>query len=48
MGLPRELSLGFVRLSLGRETTAADIAAAAAAFPEAVARARRSAGALHG
>jgi len=48
MGLPRELSLGFVRFSLGRETTAADIAAAAAAFPEAVARARRSAGALHG
>jgi cysteine desulfurase len=48
MGLPRELSLGFVRFSLGRETTEADIAQAAVAFPEAVARARRTEGALHG
>jgi cysteine desulfurase len=48
MGLPRELALGFVRFSLGRESTEDDIARAAAAYPEAVARARRTEGALHG
>ncbi|HEX5818378.1 MAG TPA: cysteine desulfurase family protein [Gemmatimonadales bacterium] len=48
MGLPRELALGFVRFSLGRESTEADVAQAAAAFPEAVARARRAQEALHG
>jgi cysteine sulfinate desulfinase/cysteine desulfurase-like protein len=48
MGLPRELALGFVRFSLGRESTEGDIAHSAAAYPEAVARARRTAGALHG
>jgi cysteine desulfurase len=48
MGMPRELALGFVRFSLGRETTGADIVLAATAFPEAVARARRAEGALHG
>jgi cysteine desulfurase len=48
MGLPRALALGFVRFSLGRESTEGDIAQAAAAYPEAVARARRTEGALHG
>lgn len=48
MGLPRELALGFARFSLGRESTEGDIAHAVAAFPEAVARARRTEGALHG
>jgi cysteine desulfurase len=48
MGLPRELALGFVRFSLGRESAEGDIARAVAAFPEAVARARRTEAALHG
>jgi cysteine desulfurase len=48
MGIPRALALGFVRFSLGRESTEGDIARAAAAYPEAVARARRTEGALHG
>jgi len=47
MGLPRELALGFVRFSLGRESTADDVARAATAFPQAVERARRAEGALH-
>jgi cysteine desulfurase len=47
MGVPRALALGFVRFSLGRESTEADIAHAAAAYPDAVARARRSEAALH-
>jgi cysteine desulfurase len=48
MGLPHELALGFVRFSLGRESAESDIARAVAAFPEAVTRTRRTAGALHG
>ncbi len=49
MGIPPALARGLVRFSLGRETTEADIARAIAVFPDAVARARRLAGALaHG
>lgn len=41
MGIPAELGGGAVRLSLGRETTEADIDRALALFPEAVAKVRR-------
>ena len=46
MGVPREHAVGAVRLSLGRDTNRHDIARVAEAFPAAVAKARRSAGAL--
>ena len=46
MGLPPALARGLVRLSLGHDSTEADVAAALTAFPEAVARARQLAGAL--
>jgi len=41
MGIPAELGASAVRLSLGRETTEADIDRALALFPEAVAKVRR-------
>jgi len=40
MGVPRERSLGSLRLTLGRDTTDADVAVALAAVPTAVARLR--------
>jgi cysteine desulfurase len=40
MGMPRELAIGAVRFSLGRETTDADVARAAVVFPEVVAKVR--------
>jgi cysteine desulfurase len=40
MGLPRHLAFGSLRLSLGYQTTDADVAAALAAVPAAVARLR--------
>jgi len=46
MGIPGDRAAGGVRFSLGRETTAADIAHAIAAFPAAVERARALAGEL--
>ncbi len=46
MGLPRELAIGAVRLSLGRETTEADIDRVAAVFPEVVAKVRSLAAVL--
>ena len=49
MGVPVDLATSAVRLSVGRETTEADIDHALAIFPEAVARVRRLAEALgHG
>jgi cysteine desulfurase len=41
MGYPRELAAGAVRLSLGRETTQAEIVRAAETVPTVVARVRR-------
>ncbi|MDZ4675215.1 MAG: cysteine desulfurase family protein [Gemmatimonadota bacterium] len=41
MGVPRELALGSVRLSLGHETTEAEIARAAEIFPVVVAKVRQ-------
>ncbi|HEU5168959.1 MAG TPA: cysteine desulfurase family protein, partial [Gemmatimonadales bacterium] len=46
MGIPRELAIGAVRLSLGRETTEADVDRAAEVFPAVVAKVRRLAGIL--
>jgi cysteine desulfurase len=40
MGLPRELAIGAVRFSLGRETTKADVTRAAVVFPQVVAKVR--------
>lgn len=48
MGLPRDLALGFVRLSLGSTSTPDDVAAVPGLLAEAVARARRLAGVLNG
>ncbi|HET8622937.1 MAG TPA: aminotransferase class V-fold PLP-dependent enzyme, partial [Gemmatimonadales bacterium] len=45
MGIPRELAIGAVRFSLGRDTTAEDVDRAATIFPAVVARARQAAGA---
>ncbi|HEY7682899.1 MAG TPA: cysteine desulfurase family protein [Gemmatimonadales bacterium] len=46
MGIPRDLAVGAIRFSLGRETTAADIARAAEVLPTVVARVRSLAGVL--
>ncbi len=46
MGLPPALARGLVRLSLGHGSTEAEVTAALAAFPDAVARARQVSGAL--
>lgn len=46
MGVPPGLARGLVRLSLGHDSTAGDVAAAVAVFSEAVARARAATGAL--
>ena len=46
MGVPRELALGAIRLSLGRDTTAADVARAAEVMPGVVAKVRKLAGVL--
>jgi cysteine desulfurase len=41
MGVPRSLALGSVRLSLGHETTPADIDRAAGVFPQVVEKVRK-------
>jgi cysteine desulfurase len=46
MGVPRELAIAAVRFSLGRETTADDVARAAGVFPAVVAKVRQLAGVL--
>jgi cysteine desulfurase len=46
IGLPRELALSAVRLSLGHESTAADVDRVAVVFPKAVSRVRKLAGVL--
>jgi cysteine desulfurase len=46
MGVPRELALGTIRLSLGRDTTAEDVARAAEVMPGVVAKVRKLAGVL--
>ncbi len=46
MGLPRELAVGAVRLSLGRTTTEAEVDAVAVVFPKVVAKVRALAGVL--
>lgn len=46
MGIPHELAVGTVRMSLGHETTAADIERVIATFPTVVAKVRKLAGVL--
>jgi cysteine desulfurase len=46
MGIPRDHALSAVRLSLGRETTEADVLRAAEVFPQAVEKSRKLAAAL--
>ncbi len=46
MGVPRELALGTIRLSLGRDTTTGDVARAAEVMPGVVAKVRKLAGVL--
>ncbi len=46
MGVPRELALGAIRLSLGHGSTAADVARAAEVMPAVVAKVRKLAGVL--
>jgi cysteine desulfurase len=46
MGVPRELALGAIRLSLGHGTTADDVARAAEVMPGVVAKVRKLAGVL--
>lgn len=46
MGVPRELALGAVRMSLGHGTTEADVARAAEVMPGVVAKVRKLAGVL--
>ncbi len=46
MGVPRELALGAIRFSLGRQTTEAEIDRAAQVMPEVVAKVRKLAGVL--
>ncbi|HXE57456.1 MAG TPA: cysteine desulfurase family protein [Gemmatimonadales bacterium] len=46
MGVPRELALGAIRVSLGRETTEADVDRLAEVFPAVVAKVRKLAGVL--
>ena len=47
MGIPHELARGAIRFSLGQQTTADDIARAAAIIPATVARLRHTAGSPH-
>ncbi len=46
MGVPRELALGAIRFSLGRQTTEAEIDRASQVMPEVVAKVRKLAGVL--
>jgi cysteine desulfurase len=46
MGVPRELALGAIRFSLGRQSTAADVQRAAEVMPAVVAKVRKLAGVL--
>jgi cysteine desulfurase len=46
MGVPRELALGAIRFSFGRESTAADVERVAEVMPGVVAKVRRLAGVL--
>jgi cysteine desulfurase len=46
MGVPRDLALGTIRFSLGRESSAADVERAAEVFPAVVEKVRRLAGVL--
>jgi cysteine desulfurase len=46
MGLPRELAIGAIRLSLGRSTTKAQLDTVAEIFPKVVAKVRALAGVL--
>ncbi|MDQ3137364.1 MAG: cysteine desulfurase [Gemmatimonadota bacterium] len=46
MGVPRDLALGAIRLSLGRDSTADDVARAAEVMPSVVAKVRKLAGVL--
>jgi cysteine desulfurase len=46
MGIPRDLALGAIRFSLGRETTREDIDRAVQVFPAVVAKVRKLAGVL--
>jgi cysteine desulfurase len=46
MGVPRELALGAIRFSFGRESTSQDVEAVAAVMPAVVAKVRRLAGVL--
>jgi cysteine desulfurase len=46
MGVPRELALGAIRFSFGRESTAADVDRVTQVMPEVVAKVRKLAGTL--
>ena len=46
MGVPRELALGAIRFSFGRESTTADVDRVAEVMPEVVAKVRKLAGVL--
>jgi cysteine desulfurase len=46
MGVPRELALGAIRFSFGRESTAADVERVVEVMPDVVAKVRRLAGVL--
>jgi cysteine sulfinate desulfinase/cysteine desulfurase-like protein len=46
MGVPRELALGTIRFSFGRESTVDDVERTAEVFPAVVAKVRKLAGAL--
>jgi cysteine desulfurase len=46
MGVPRELALGTIRFSFGRESSMADVERAAEVFPSVVAKVRKLAGVL--
>jgi cysteine desulfurase len=46
MGVPRELALGAIRFSLGRQSSEADVDRAAQAMPDVVAKVRKLAGVL--
>jgi cysteine sulfinate desulfinase/cysteine desulfurase-like protein len=46
MGIPRDLALGAIRFSLGRETTREDVDRAVQVFPAVVAKVRKLAGVL--
>jgi cysteine desulfurase len=46
MGVPRELALGAIRFSLGRESTAADVDRVVEVMPSVVTKVRKLAGVL--